>query len=99
MKKIALLAILVIAANVSNAQRYFSKTAHTRFFSHTSAEDIKADNYKCEIVIDKSSGAVQFSSLIKMFEFDLLYFSGNLKYFIAYSPNITHFLHNSVSVL
>ena len=70
MKKIALLAVLIIAANISYAQRYYSKTAHTRFFSHTSAEDIKADNYKCEIVLDKTTGAVQFSSLIKMFEFE-----------------------------
>jgi polyisoprenoid-binding protein YceI len=70
MKKIILFAVIALAANVSNAQRFFSKSAHVRFFSHTSAEDIKADNYKCEIVLDKATGNVQFSSLIKMFEFE-----------------------------
>lgn len=70
MKKILLLALVLAGANYANAQRYFSKTAHVHFFSHTSAEDIKADNYKSEIVLDKASGAVQFSSLIKSFEFE-----------------------------
>lgn len=70
MKKIILLALLISGAHFANAQRYFSKTAHVHFFSHTSAEDIKADNYKSEIVLDKASGAVQFSSLIKSFEFE-----------------------------
>ena len=72
MKKIILLALLISGAHFANAQRYFSKTAHVHFFSHTSAEDIKADNYKSEIVLDKASGAVQFSSLIKSFEFELV---------------------------
>ena len=70
MKKIILFAVLVTVANFANAQRFFSKSAHVRFFSHTSAEDIKADNYKCEIVLDKATGNVQFSALIKMFEFE-----------------------------
>jgi polyisoprenoid-binding protein YceI len=65
---IALLAILF--APVVNGQKYFSKTAHIRFFSHTSIEDIKADNFKSELVIDKTTGAVQASALIKMFEFE-----------------------------
>jgi YceI-like domain len=60
---------LLIFSN-AKAQKYYSKTAHIRFFSHTSVEDIKADNYKSELVIDKATGAVQASALIKMFEFD-----------------------------
>lgn len=70
MKKVILLAVILAIANLASAQRYFSKTAHVHFYSHTSAEDIKADNYKSEIVIDKATGAIQFSSLIKSFEFE-----------------------------
>jgi len=65
---LALFALLLFSN--ASAQKYFSKTAHIRFFSHTSIEDIKADNYKSELVINKSTGAVQASALIKMFEFE-----------------------------
>jgi polyisoprenoid-binding protein YceI len=70
MKKL-LFALLMIAPTTSAfAQRYFSKTAHIKFFSHTSAEDIKADNYKSTIIIDQATGAVQVETLIKSFEFE-----------------------------
>ncbi|MFM7683547.1 MAG: YceI family protein [Bacteroidota bacterium] len=70
MKKIFPIIILALIVYNANAQKYFSKSAHINFFSHTSIEDIKADNYKSELVIDKNSGAIQASALIKMFEFE-----------------------------
>jgi polyisoprenoid-binding protein YceI len=69
MKNLILLVVLAVSFQ-ANAQKYFSKTAHIKFFSHTSAEDIKADNYKSSIIIDKASGVVQVEGLIKMFEFE-----------------------------
>lgn len=70
MKKLLLAAVLFAISFGASAQRYFSKTAHIKFFSHTSAEDIKADNYKSSIVIDKGTGVVQVETLIKSFEFE-----------------------------
>ncbi len=70
MKKLILATALVAISFGATAQRYFSKTAHIKFFSHTSAEDIKADNYKSTIIIDQATGAVQVETLIKSFEFE-----------------------------
>ena len=69
MKNLLILIVLSVSTQ-AYAQRYFSKTAHIKFFSHTSAEDIKANNYKSSIIIDKASGVVQVEGLIKMFEFE-----------------------------
>lgn len=70
MKKIIIAITLFAISFGASAQRYFSKTAHIKFFSHTSAEDIKADNYKSTIIIDQATGAVQVETLIKSFEFE-----------------------------
>ena len=69
MKNLILLVVLAVSLQ-ANAQKYFSKTAHIKFFSHTTAEDIKANNYKSSIIIDKTTGVVQVEGLIKMFEFE-----------------------------
>ncbi len=70
MKKIILATALIAISIGASAQRYYSKTAHIKFFSHTTAEDIKANNYKSTIIIDKATGTVQVETLIKSFEFE-----------------------------
>lgn len=70
MKNIILIIALLATSFGTSAQRYFSKTAHIKFFSHTSAEDIKADNYKSTLIIDQATGGVQVETLIKGFEFE-----------------------------
>lgn len=49
---------------------YKSNTGNINFYSHTSVEDIKADNHKVKTAFDASSGKIQFSALIKDFEFE-----------------------------
>ncbi len=48
---------------------YSSNTGNINFFSHTSVEDISADNHKVKSAFDATSGKIQFSLLIKDFEF------------------------------
>ncbi|MGB9746937.1 MAG: YceI family protein [Bacteroidales bacterium] len=50
-------------------ERYFTKTAHIRFYSHTPAEDIEAGNNMVSSIIDTKSGNVAFTLLMKSFEF------------------------------
>jgi len=52
-----------------NAQKYMTKNGYIGFFSHTPAEDIKADNNQVASVIDASSGEIVFQVLIKSFHF------------------------------
>ena len=71
MKKVlTLIAIVLLASNSTFAQKYFSRTGHVNFFSDTKMEDIKADNTKATVIVDAASGAVEFSLLIKSFEFE-----------------------------
>jgi polyisoprenoid-binding protein YceI len=47
-----------------------SNTGNINFFSHTSVEDIEADNHKVKTAFDANTGKLQFSALIKDFEFE-----------------------------
>ena len=49
---------------------YKSNTGNISFFSHTAVEDIEAKNHKVKTAFDASSGKIQFSALIKDFEFE-----------------------------
>ncbi|MCC6600532.1 MAG: YceI family protein [Crocinitomicaceae bacterium] len=71
MKKTAtLLALVLITASVSCAQKYFTRSGYIHFFSTTNVEDISADNNKATVVLDAGTGAVEISCLIKAFEFE-----------------------------
>lgn len=70
MKHIITLAVAIIAFNTISAQTYFSKNAYVGFFSSTKMEDIKADNNKANVVFKKETGEIQFSALMKAFEFE-----------------------------
>lgn len=49
---------------------YKTNTGNISFFSHTAVEDIQAENHKVKTAFDASSGKIQFSVLIKDFEFE-----------------------------
>jgi hypothetical protein len=53
----------------SHAQKFFTREGSIQFFSRTDVEDIEAVNRKVAVVWDASSGAIEFSALMKAFEF------------------------------
>ncbi|MBN2350133.1 MAG: YceI family protein [Bacteroidales bacterium] len=59
---------LGFAMNIS-AQKLISKNGHIRFYSHTPVEDIEANNFQVVSILDPETGSVQFTLLIKSFEF------------------------------
>jgi polyisoprenoid-binding protein YceI len=72
MKKIGiiLLTAFVFSTTVVSAQgKYFTKSGKISFFSSTPAEDIEAVNKSVSVVLDSKTGDLQFSVLIKGFEF------------------------------
>jgi polyisoprenoid-binding protein YceI len=70
-KKSILLALMISAAGLVNAQdRYFTKTGKISFYSKAPMEDIEAKNKTVAAVMDTKTGALQFSVLMKSFEFE-----------------------------
>lgn len=75
MKKVNIFAhALIIVASlmsfVSTNGKLVSNKTHLKFFSHTAAEDIEANNYKAVSTIDKTTGEVVFSVPMQSFEFE-----------------------------
>ncbi len=66
--------VLFIAALLINtglyAQKLISKNGHIWFYSHTAVEDIEAHNHQSVSILDKETGDIQFSLLVKSFEFE-----------------------------
>lgn len=69
MYKISSLFIAVFSFISVNAQQYYTKTGTIKFFSHTDVEDIKAENRNVVSIIDSKTGALEFSLLMKSFDF------------------------------
>jgi hypothetical protein len=69
MKRLSLMFLFLGLFFTVNAQKYMTKNGYIGFFSHTPAEDIKADNNQVASVIDASSGEIVFQVLIKSFHF------------------------------
>ena len=70
MKKILFALSLILLASVTQAQnRFYTKNAKINFFSETPLEDIDASNNSSVSVLDTQSGSLQFSLLVKGFEF------------------------------
>jgi polyisoprenoid-binding protein YceI len=66
-----LAAALLLSATFTNAQeKLFTKTGKISFSSKTPVEDIEAHNKATISVLDKTSGQVEFSVLMKGFEFE-----------------------------
>lgn len=51
------------------AQKYVTKTGTVKFYSHTQLEDIKAENRKVISVLDSKTGDMEFTMLMKGFDF------------------------------
>lgn len=65
-----LIGALLFIPVLSNAQdKYGSRDGTITFFSHAPLEDITAVNHKAASVFVPATGAIEFSALIKAFEF------------------------------
>ena len=70
LKRNWLIAALVIAGLTSQAQdKYFTKTGKIEFYSKAPMEDIEAKNKTAAAILDIQTGALQFSVLMRGFEF------------------------------
>lgn len=71
LKKFATLLIgFMLVAGAVNAQgKYFTKSGRVTFYSKAPLEDIEATTKTAAAVLDAASGALQFSVLLKGFEF------------------------------
>jgi polyisoprenoid-binding protein YceI len=66
-----LLAVSLLLPFATTAQvRYSTRTGEVSFFSATPAENIQAVNHKATSVFDVTTGKVEFSLLMKAFEFE-----------------------------
>lgn len=74
MKKLIMLSLIVsvysLVAFKPIEGKLVSKDTHISFFSHTTVEDITANNYKVTSTIETSTGAVVFSVPMQSFEFE-----------------------------
>ena len=61
---------LMISAQALMAQKLIAKAGHIGFYSYTPVEDIEAHNRQVVSILDPSNGSLQFSLLIKSFEFE-----------------------------
>jgi polyisoprenoid-binding protein YceI len=70
MKKIIVFSCCILASILSFGQgKYFTRTGHVSFFSETPIEKIEAHNYQVTSVLNSATGEMEFSILIKSFEF------------------------------
>jgi polyisoprenoid-binding protein YceI len=68
--KISLILFLFLAISpVLSAQKLISKNARIYFYSYTPMENIEATNNQVASILDPATGSLQFSLLIKSFEF------------------------------
>lgn len=71
MKKIILIAVVLIGSIAAQAQnKYFTRDGKVSFYSDASLEKIEANNSKATSVLDASTGQIEFSVLMKAFEFE-----------------------------
>lgn len=66
--RIVLLAILIVSQAVT-AQKYISKNGHIWFYASTPVENIEAHNNQAVSILNPEDGTLQFSLLVKSFEF------------------------------
>ncbi|MDQ3049840.1 MAG: YceI family protein [Bacteroidota bacterium] len=72
MKKLMYLSaviLMIITLNVQAQTKYFTKEGRTQFYSKAPLEEIEAVNKKVTSVLDASNGQIEFSVLMKAFEF------------------------------
>lgn len=64
------LALVFSISAFSQTEKLVSKKSHINFFSHTSVEDLQADNYASVSTINTETGVVVFSIPMQSFEFE-----------------------------
>lgn len=69
MNKLLIFILCLSMTQAATAQKYFTRTGTIRFHSHTTLEDIKAENRKVVSILDVPTGALEFSLLMKDFDF------------------------------
>ncbi len=69
MKSIITLALISLSFNAIGQDTYFTRNGAITFFSTTPVEDIKAENFSVNAVLDAKSGGLEFSLLMKSFNF------------------------------
>jgi hypothetical protein len=70
-KKTIFVAVIALITMFTQAQdKYFTKTGKITFYSKAPMEDIQAKNKTVAAILDTKSGALQFSVLMKGFEFE-----------------------------
>lgn len=65
----SLLFTIATAFTTHSGGIYKTNTGNINFYSHTPVEDITADNHKVKTAFSAENGKIQFSCLIKDFEF------------------------------
>lgn len=71
MKRNLILTLLLAAVTMTGmTQKKMTKAGHAHFFSHTSVEDIEANNYKVVSSINTEDGAMVVSVPMQSFEFE-----------------------------
>ncbi|RUT79402.1 YceI family protein [Ancylomarina longa] len=65
-----LVVIFIFSTLALQAEKLVSYKTHFKFYSHTSVEDIEANNYAAVGTIDPESGVVVFSVPMQGFEFE-----------------------------
>lgn len=71
MKAGILIITILISSQVISAQKYISKNGHIWFIASTPLENIEAHNNQVVSVLNPVDGTLQFSMLIKSFEFKI----------------------------
>jgi polyisoprenoid-binding protein YceI len=70
LKNVVVAVALLFSASVSFGQgKYYTKTGKIEFFSKADLEDINAKNKTVAALLDSKTGSLQFSVLMKGFEF------------------------------
>jgi len=69
MKKVIILFLLFGLFPISQAQKFVAKNGHIWFYSYTPVEEIEAHNRQAVSILDAATGDLQFSLLVKSFEF------------------------------
>ena len=70
MKTLILFVTVLLMDTGLYAQKLISKNGHIWFYSHTAVEDIEAHNHQSVSILNTETGDLQFSLLIKSFEFE-----------------------------
>jgi len=70
MTRLVIITLFVLIQHTGNAQKYFTKSGTISFFSKTDMENIDATSKSAVCVLDAATGKMEWSVLIKGFQFE-----------------------------